>query len=95
MGYQVAVRLSVRATDFGQATLGTIVEAEPNNSIAQAQPLPLAAGDGEQVLSVTGGADDIEYFDNGDFGESGDDWFRVEFKGTSVAPTPAGLGPPK
>ncbi len=62
--------------DFGQATRGVVVETEPNNSIAQAQPLPLTGGDGEQIVRVTGGADDIEYFDNDQYGESGDDWFR-------------------
>jgi hypothetical protein len=81
-GHQVAVRLLIRTTNFGQSTRGTIVETEPNNSIAQAQPLPLAKGDDEQLISVTGGADDIEYFDNEFFGESGDDWFRLEFQGS-------------
>ncbi|HJS09052.1 MAG TPA: prenyltransferase/squalene oxidase repeat-containing protein [Pirellulales bacterium] len=81
-GRQVAVRVWIRRADFGQATRDTIVETEPNNSIAQAQPLPLAKGDDEQLISVTGGADDIEYFDNEFFGESGDDWFRLEFQGS-------------
>ncbi len=72
----------IRTIDFGQATRGAIVETEPNNSIAQAQPLPLAEGDQEQVICVTGGADDIEYFDNDLFGESGDDWFLLEYKGS-------------
>ncbi|MEX2139705.1 MAG: prenyltransferase/squalene oxidase repeat-containing protein [Pirellulales bacterium] len=81
-GHQVAVRVLIRTTSFGQATRGAIVEMEPNNSIAQAQPLPLAEGDQAQVIRVTGGADDIEYFDNDLFGESGDDWFRLEYKGS-------------
>ena len=63
-GHQVSVRIAMRTIKFGQATRGAIVETEPNNSIAQAQPLSLAEGDQEQVVSVTGGADDIEYFDN-------------------------------
>jgi hypothetical protein len=81
-GHQVAVRVLMRKMNFGQATRGAIVETEPNNSIAQAQPLPLAEGDTEQVICVTGGADDIEYFDNDLFGESGDDWFRLEYLGS-------------
>jgi hypothetical protein len=81
VGLSVPVRVMIRATDFGAATRGVIVEAEPNNSLAQAQPLPLAATDEEQTLSITGGADDIEYFDNGQFGESGDDWFRLDYRG--------------
>ena len=85
-GHQVPVGIMVRPTDFGVSTLGGSIELEPNNSIAQAQPLTLAEaaaaeGDADQVIHVTGGADDIEYFDNGLFGESGDDWFRLEYRG--------------
>lgn len=80
-GREVPVGLMIRVTDFGSATRGGVVEMEPNNSIAQAQPLPLAAGEGDQLVHVTGGADDIEYFDNGLFGDSGDDWFQLEYRG--------------
>jgi len=79
-GHKVDLRILVRPVDFGSATRGHLVELEPNNSIAQAQSLPLAAAD-EQTLHLTGGADDIEYFDNAQYGESGDDWFRVEYEG--------------
>jgi hypothetical protein len=81
-GNAVDVRILVKALDLGPATRGHRVELEPNNSIAQAQRLPLAATDDEQILHLTGGADDIEYFDNDQYGQSGDDWFRVEFPGT-------------
>jgi hypothetical protein len=81
VGLQVDVRASVMSTEFGTATRNVIVETEPNNSLAQAQPVPLAGGDGDQVVRITGGADDIEYFDNGLYGESGDDWFRLEYQG--------------
>jgi Large extracellular alpha-helical protein len=81
-GHEVPVGVMIRCTDFGAVTRGGIVEMEPNNSIAQAQPLPLAAGDGNQTIRVTGGADDVEYFDNSQFGESGDDWFRLEYQGS-------------
>src|SRR6476660_116894 len=55
-GQTVSLRAIVQPVDFGQPTRGVIVETEPNNSIAQAQPLLLPAGDDEQVLRVTGGA---------------------------------------
>ncbi|MCI0357479.1 MAG: HEAT repeat domain-containing protein [Planctomycetaceae bacterium] len=82
-GHQVEMRVLVRAVEFGPATRGHIVETEPNNAPAQAQPLPLAAQDCDQTLHLTGGVDDIEYFDNGQYGESGDDWFRLEYPGQS------------
>src|SRR5262245_8813550 len=80
-GHEVPCRISIRPAEYGAVREGVIVEAEPNNSIAQAQALPLAASDDEQTLSVTGSADDIEYFDNGLYGESGDDWFRIDYRG--------------
>jgi len=83
-GHEVPVRILIQPVNFGQGTRGLIVETEPNNSAEQAQPLPLAATDDDQILSVTGGADDIEYFDNGDYGQSGDDWFRLEYRGTQT-----------
>ena len=33
------------------------------------------------TIHITGGADDIEYFDNGKVGTSGLDWFRIEYQG--------------
>ena len=84
-GLKVPVRVQVRPVDLGEATRGAILETEPNDSIRQAQTIPLAAGNGDQTIRVTGGADDIEYFDNGLYGESGDDWFRLEFKAPSRA----------
>ncbi len=38
-------------------------------------------GGGDETIHITGGADDAEYFDNGNAGTSGIDWFRIEFKG--------------
>jgi hypothetical protein len=81
-GCRVSARLAARAVELGRSTRGLIAETEPNNSIPQAQPLPLATTNDEQILSITGGADDIEYFDNGMYGESGDDWFRLEYLGS-------------
>ena len=79
-GHVVPVRLAVQTVDFGRATRGTMVEVEPNNSLATAQFLPPFADDAA-ILHITGGADDIEYFDNGLYGDSGDDWFRIEYRG--------------
>ncbi len=81
-GGKVIVRASVKAVSFGTTTRNLIVEAEPNDAIATAQPVPLLDTNDDQTVHVAGGADDIEYFDNGKVGDSGDDWFRVEFKGT-------------
>jgi hypothetical protein len=77
IGQEVSVDVSVRSTEFGEPTRGVVVETEPNNSLAQAQQLRLLDVDSEQIIRVTGGADDIEYFDNGLYGESGDDWFCI------------------
>lgn len=61
----------------------TGVELEPNDTPEMAQPIQLAAVEQDQSFSILGSADDIEYFDNGDFGRSGDDWFRIDFDGTT------------
>ncbi|MFN0170099.1 MAG: hypothetical protein ACKV22_27060 [Bryobacteraceae bacterium] len=78
-GRRVAVRIAVKTVE--PASSGEIIEAEPNDSLALAQTLPPLANE-DQTLHVTGGADDIEYFDNGAAGNSGDDWFRLQFQGT-------------
>lgn len=80
-GRKVPLRVLVRPVRLGEATRDTIVELEPNNSIGQAQPIPFRVGTSEQTIRITGGADDIEYFDNGRYGESGDDWYQLTFQG--------------
>ncbi|HEY8461795.1 MAG TPA: HEAT repeat domain-containing protein [Blastocatellia bacterium] len=60
---------------------GMFVETEPNDAPEMAQEIALPEGEGVQAVRITGGADDIEYFDNGRVGKSGDDWFRLVFKG--------------
>ncbi|MGH9833240.1 MAG: HEAT repeat domain-containing protein, partial [Blastocatellia bacterium] len=60
---------------------GMHVEAEPNDAPEMAQEIALPEGEGVQAVRITGGADDIEYFDNGKVGKSGDDWFRLAFNG--------------
>ncbi len=58
------------------------VEAEPNDTPEQAQPLDLGSGVDAASFHVMGTSDDIEYFDNGRVGASGDDWFRIDFAGS-------------
>ena len=78
-GLSVAWRAEVKPVNLGVATRGMTLEVEPNNSIAEAQTVVLQ--DGNQ--HIVGGADDIEYFDNGDVTKgNGDDYFRLEFKET-------------
>ena len=59
------------------------IEFEPNDTPELAQPILLQPTDTDIALSVVGGADDIEYFDNGQYGRSGDDWFRIDYQGTT------------
>ena len=61
---------------------GLVLEAEPNNAPEQAVELAFSDDDGDQVLRVVGGADDIEYYNNTNLGSLPDDWYRIEFKGT-------------
>ncbi len=80
-GKTAAISLSLKPVTLGVSTRGMYVELEPNNSIAEAQPIALGASGQDETLHITGGADDLEYFDNGQFGKSGDDWFRLEYQG--------------
>ena len=80
---RVSVVAQVRPLDLqGPPDLHFHVEQEPNDTPEQAQPIPLPSGEGVQRILVTAGADDVEYFDNGQVGRSGDDWFRIDFSGT-------------
>lgn len=80
-GLTVPIRVSVRTVQPGESTRGMVLEAEPNDSIASAQPVSMGASGGDETLHITGSADDIEYFDNGRVGANGLDWFRIEFRG--------------
>jgi hypothetical protein len=72
----------VRSLELGSSTQNSFyVETEPNDTPEQAQPIALPVGEGVQTVLITGGADDIEYFDNGKAGQSGDDWFRFSYPG--------------
>lgn len=81
-GARVRLRSSLTPVDFGASRRNMIIETEPNNSIAQAQPVVLGSSGGDETIHITGSADDIEYFDNGLIGKAGEDWFRIEFRGT-------------
>ncbi len=74
------VDILVRQLDISpQPDLGLFVEYEPNDSPEQAVPIPLKETDDDYTLHIVGGSDDIEYYDNGKVGTSGDDWYRIEF----------------
>ena len=78
-GHQVLVRVTVRVTNFGPATRGG---SRRDGAEQFDRPGAAAAAGGRRRrpdVRVTGGADDIEYFDNDQYGESGDDWFRLEY----------------
>ena len=77
------VTVSVRPFNLGEtaSTPALEVETEPNDTPEMAQPLTLPVGEGIQRLLISAGADDIEYFDNGKVGNSGDDWFRFTYDG--------------
>ncbi|HUQ95850.1 MAG TPA: hypothetical protein VM120_29505 [Bryobacteraceae bacterium] len=80
-GQTARVWLEAKRIAAGASTRGMILEFEPNDSIADAQPVAIGASNEDETLHITGSADDIEYFDNGMAGKKGDDWFRIEYKG--------------
>ena len=90
-GHRVALRTQLTKVTPGASVRGVFLEAEPNDSIAAAQPIDFGALD---TVRVTGGADDAEYFDNGLIGSSGLDYFRIEYKGTAPKLFTANLGLP-
>jgi hypothetical protein len=78
----VPLSLTINPLDLKDARqAGMYVETEPNDTPELAQEITLPEGEGVQAVRITGGADDIEYFDNGKVGKSGDDWFRLVFNG--------------
>ena len=81
-GHSVDVSIAIDPVDARPAGGRLFIEAEPNDSPEQAQPLALKNTNEDYTLQIIGGADDIEYFDNGRVGSSGDDWFRLEFTGS-------------
>jgi hypothetical protein len=81
-GLRVPLRVAVKTVNFGVSRRGMVIETEPNDSIADAQPISMGKSGADENLQITGGADDIEYFDNGKIGTTGLDWFRIEFQGS-------------
>lgn len=78
----VNVSAALRTIDVSGAEKNRLaVELEPNDTPEQAQTIPLRKTTEEYTFNVVGSSDDIEYFDNGNVGSSGDDWFRIEFPG--------------
>ncbi|WP_031500482.1 HEAT repeat domain-containing protein [Bryobacter aggregatus] len=81
-GLSVPWRAEIQPVSLGKSTRGMTLEVEPNNSIAEAQPIVIGDTGGDENRHIVGSADDIEYFDNGVVTKGqGDDWFRLEFKG--------------
>ena len=81
-GHKVRFHLSAKPVKFGNSTRNLVVEAEPNESIAQAQPVRVGATGGDESHHIFGGSDELEYFDNGKVGQgTGEDWFRIEYQG--------------
>ncbi|MDX2044219.1 MAG: hypothetical protein SF097_23625 [Acidobacteriota bacterium] len=81
-GKTVPLTVAIQPLDLKDAAkVGAYVESEPNDTPELAQEITLPEGDGIQAIRINGGADDIEYFDNGKVGQSGDDWFRLNFNG--------------
>lgn len=93
-GKSVKLRTWIKPVNPGQSARGMVLEAEPNDSIAEAQLIEIGASSNDENLHITGGADDAEYFDNGDVGTSGLDWFRIEYKGKEPRLFTANLGLP-
>jgi hypothetical protein len=84
-GTVAPVSVNVRPIAIGdqaeQDRLRTYVECKPDATPEQSQTINLTADDDTRAWEVTGSADDIEFFDNGRVGQSGDNWFRLEYKG--------------
>lgn len=80
-GLHIPLRVDVKPVTFGNSSRGMVIETEPNDSISDAQPIVMGRSGENETLHITGGADDIEYFDNGKIGTSGLDWFRISFEG--------------
>ena len=75
--------VSVKPIDVsGQAKNRLYIEVEPNDTPEQAQTITLCQTTDGYTVNVVGSSDDIEYFDNGHVGSSGDDWIRLEFRGS-------------
>ncbi len=97
-GKTVALSVTINPLDLRDSTqTGMFVEQEPNDTPEQAQLIEFNGkqdNDGVQVLRISGSADDIEYFDNGKVGQSGDDWFKFTYTGAETKLLTADLAIP-
>lgn len=82
VGKSVPITVSVNPLDVRESNApGTNLEHEPNDTPEQAQEITLGDSESVQSVRINGGADEIEYFDNGKVGQSGDDWYRINYLG--------------
>ena len=78
----IQLAVNIRSLELTEPSdLNLLIETEPNDTPEQAQLLKLDPIQEEHTIQITGSADDIEYFDNGNVGSSGDDWFRLDYIG--------------
>ena len=81
---KVGVSISLRSIQVPDEAVNRLfIEAEPNDTPEQAQRIAVGDVDDEYTINIVGSSDDIEYFDNGRVGSSGDDWFRFEYTGNA------------
>ncbi|MEP6755396.1 MAG: hypothetical protein ABJA67_07840 [Chthonomonadales bacterium] len=88
-GTTAPVSVQVKPVDAAdqkeEARTHTIIECKPNDTPEMAQKITLDSGDDIREWNVIGGADDIDFFDNGMVGKAGDNWYRVEYTGSKPA----------
>jgi len=81
-GKSVPITVSLNPLDLSESSPpGTHLEQEPNDTPEQAQEITFGDAETVQSVRINGGADEIEYFDNGKVGQSGDDWYRINYRG--------------
>lgn len=81
-GKAVPLHVSIDPIEQPDGNSRMQIETEPNDTPEMAQEIRLPSVSAAQEIApirITGGADDIEYFDNGKVGSSGDDWFQLVF----------------
>ncbi|MCX6379053.1 MAG: HEAT repeat domain-containing protein [Armatimonadetes bacterium] len=94
------LNVSVKPLNLGSVgdenRLQTLIEQKPNDTPEMAQTIELTPANDDSVKAweIAGGADDIEFFDNGKVGASGDSWFRLEYKGNEARLLTAQLSMP-
>ena len=79
---RVALAIAIRPIS-ALSSESLILEAEPNNAPEQATLLRLSEADETGTVYVVGGADDVEYYNNTRTGNTPDDWYRIDYDGTT------------